>query len=59
MRMTVTERKWLNSAPVGHELELLGPKGIISMGTGYSALERGGYIRVERDHHGMKITRIK
>jgi hypothetical protein len=55
--MTDSERKWLETALVGGELAMHGPKGM--NGCGYADLERAGYVRVEPDGYGFKFTRLK
>lgn len=59
MEPTAAERAWLETVPVGAELSLKGSKGVDAFGIGIGNLEWGDYIRVERDHHGVKITRLK
>ncbi len=56
--MSEQERKWLETVPIGGELAVHGPLGLTKFGCGWGDLERAGYIRVERDYYGLKITRL-
>lgn len=57
--LTEGERKWLNTVDVGEEMELYGQHGAGACGAGMLDLERMGYILVQQDVAGYKITRLK